>query len=159
MQVQKLPDEIYKRNLYVHPKTLEELGEFFRTQDNLSSFMPLVPAADWGAARLRKIMETIEIFLLKTGTQSYIYYSFLASLWMEGASLHDILKQRITFKKLREDSDNVNREIRDLFREIEETIRYIYVKYTSIYNQVLGAILVERGMAKEAENLCHSICS
>jgi len=47
----------------------------------------------------------------------------------------------------------VNEEIRELFGEIEEDIRYRYVKYTSIYLQVLSLILKEKGETERAEKL------
>ena len=58
------------------------------------------------------------------------------------------LKQHLSTK-----DSIVNEEIRDLFREIEEEIRYLYVKYTGIYIQVLAQVLIEKGHAERAEML------
>lgn len=150
---QTLPDEIYARNLYVHPKTLEELADYFRAHPDISSLIPVLPVTDRGNSRLRTIMEIIELYFLKTGTKSYIYYAFLASMWMQGKPLRDILKGRLTYKGLAENAENVNKEVRGLFEEIEKQIRYVYVKYTAIYNQVLAAVLAEKGYSAQANNL------
>ena len=47
----------------------------------------------------------------------------------------------------------INEEIRDLFREIEEELRYRYVKYTNIYLQVLSHVLREKGYGDQADKL------
>ena len=67
--------------------------------------------------------------------------------------IRDLVKARLEFKKIPDEEKIVNEEIRDLFREIEEELRYRYVKYTSIYLQVLSLVLKERDETERAEKL------
>jgi hypothetical protein len=72
---------------------------------------------------------------------------------MKGMPIRDLVKARLEFKKTPDEEKIVNEEIRDLFSEIEEDLRYRYVKYTSIYLQVLSLVLSEKGEIERAEKI------
>jgi hypothetical protein len=72
---------------------------------------------------------------------------------MRGMPIRDLVRARLEYKKIPDEEKIINEEIRDLFREIEEELRYRYVKYTSIYLQVLSRILREKGETEKAEKL------
>lgn len=63
------------------------------------------------------------------------------------------MKARLVFKNIPDHEKVVNEEIRDLFREIEEDLRFRHVKYTSIYLQVLSIVLREKGETLSADRL------
>ena len=148
-----LPDELFTRNMYVHPQRLEELAEIFRKADSLSGFIPLVPVADGAYENLANLFGLIDQVFIKSGTQRHRYFAFLALRWMRGVSIRELVRARLEWKKAPDEEKQVNEEIRELFQEIEEELRYRYVKYTSIYGQVLSAILEERGFHDEASKL------
>jgi hypothetical protein len=91
--------------------------------------------------------------IIKSENQRHVYFAFLALEWMRGMPIRDLVKARLEFKKTAEEEELVNDEIRDLFREIEEELRYRYVKYTGIYLQVLSRVLTEKGETERAEKL------
>jgi hypothetical protein len=63
------------------------------------------------------------------------------------------VKGRLDYNRISQEEKVVDDQIRELFLEIEEDLRYRYVKYTSIYHQVLGAVLEEQGNTKVVEGL------
>ena len=148
-----LPDEIFANNMYVHPSRLEELATICRDAPVISSLCPVQPFAEGAYQNLVDIFAVIDRVFIKSDNQRHRYFAFLALVWMKGMSIRELLKARLQYKETPDDEDIVNEEIRDLFREIEDELRYSYVKYTNIYLQVLSAILKEKGDIERAESL------
>lgn len=148
-----LPDEIFGNNMYVHPDRLEELATIFRNAVVMSSLCPRSPFAEDAYSNLVDMFAVIETTFIKSNTQRHRYFAFLALEWMRGTPIRDLVKGRLEFKQIPDDKKTVNEEIRDLFREIEEEIRYRYVKYINIYLQVLAFVLREKGESELAEKL------
>ena len=148
-----LPDEVFTTNMYVHPDRLEELALIFRDSPVVVSYCPLQPVVAGAYDNLVDIFRIIDQVFIKSNNERYRYMAFLALRWMQGMSIRDLVRARLEFKKIPDEVNVVNEEIRDLFREIEDDIRYLYVKYTGIYIQVLAQILIEKGHAQRAEML------
>jgi replicative superfamily II helicase len=148
-----LPDEVFLNNYYVHPARLEFLAEFFRGQQDLKAWVPTYPWAQQSYYRLRAIFKVIEDLLIRSQNRSYEYHAFLATEWMKGSSLKELVSNKIERAQVKGDSDKINTAIRELFDDLESQLRYKYVKYTRIYHDILRAILVERGMTAESETL------
>ncbi len=72
---------------------------------------------------------------------------------MQGIPLRELIQDRLARNSATHDSDKANDEIRDLFEDLEERIRYIYVKYLGIYNTVLAAVMREQGLLEQADSL------
>ena len=119
----------------------------------ISSLCPVQPFAEGAYQNLVDIFAVIDRVFIKSDNQRHRYFAFLALVWMKGMSIRELLKARLQYKETPDDEDIVNEEIRDLFREIEDELRYSYVKYTNIYLQVLSAILKEKGDIERAESL------
>jgi hypothetical protein len=148
-----LPDKIFVDNMYVHPRRLEELAAIFRDAPVISFLCPLQPFLEGAYENLVRIFGVIDDVFIKSNNQRHTYFAFLALEWMRGMPIRDLVKARLRYKKVPDDEEIVNEEIRDLFREIEEDLRYRYVKYTSIYLQVLSLVLKEKGGMEMAEKL------
>jgi hypothetical protein len=148
-----LSDEIFTNNMYVHPDRLEELAAIFRDSPVISSLCPLQPFAEGAYQNLVDLFAVIDQVFIKSGNQRHRYFAFLALVWIQGMPIRDLVKARLEYKDIPDEEKIVNEEIRDLFREIEEELRYRYVKYTSIYLQVLSLVLKEKGEAERAEKL------
>jgi hypothetical protein len=71
---------------------------------------------------------------------------------MKGSSLRELVANKIE-RTNATDADEINDAIRKLFEDLESQLRYKYVKYTRLYSDVLRAILLERGLTREAEGL------
>lgn len=147
-----LADEIFTNNMYVHPARLEELADVFRKAPQISTLCPLMPAArDYD--NLEQVFKVIDDIFTKSGNRRYRYFAFLALKWMNGDSIRQLVRSRLEYRKIPNEETVVNDEIRDLFREIEEDLRYRYVKYAGIYLQVLSSVLKEKGETARAEKL------
>jgi len=124
-----LPDEVFTTNMYVHPDRLEELALIFRDSPVVFSYCPLQPVVAGAYDNLLDIFRIIDQVFIKSNNERYRYMAFLALRWMQGMSIRDLVRARLEFKKIPDEVNVVNEEIRDLFREIEDDIRYLYVKY------------------------------
>jgi hypothetical protein len=144
---------VYTSNMYVHPERLEELASIFRKHVGIATLSPYWPFAEGAFQNLVDIFLIIDQVFIKSGTQRHRYFAFLALEWMKGMPIRDLVKARLNFKSIPDDEKLINAEITDLFREIEEDLRYRYVKYTSIYLQVLAFVLKEQGETDEADKL------
>jgi superfamily II DNA/RNA helicase len=150
---QTLPDEHYEKNFYVHPQRLESLAAFLRSQPSIRNWLPTVPKAQGSYDRLVTIFQVIDDYFIQEGTRRHEYFAVLALLWMQGTPLKELVRDRLERHGASNDAEKANDEIRQLFSDIEERIRYIYVKYMGIYNSVLGAILREKDLHEEAESI------
>jgi hypothetical protein len=148
-----LPDEVFLTNYYVHPARLELLAGFFRNQPVLDVWLPIYPWTRNSYYRLLDIFRVIEETLIHSENESYKYHAFLATEWMKGSSLRELVSNKIEFGKVGKDPAKINAAIRELFDDLENQLRYKYVKYSRIYHDVLRSILLERGLEKEAESL------
>jgi replicative superfamily II helicase len=148
-----LPEEVFLTNYYVHPARLEFLAQFFRAQQDLASWLPTYPWTPRSYYRLRAIFKVIEDSLIRSGNRAYEYHAYLATEWMKGSSLKELVSNKIEWAEAKRDPDKINAAIRDLFDDLESVLRYKYVKYTRIYHDVLRAVLVEAGMVKESQSL------
>jgi replicative superfamily II helicase len=148
-----LPDEVFLTNYYVHPARLESLAKFFREQQDLALWLPIYPWAPRSYFRLLAIFKVIEDLLIRSQNLSHQYHAYLATEWMKGTSLKDLVSNKIERANAKGDPDKINAAIRDLFEDLESELRYKYVKYTRIYHDVVGAVLIERGMVEESQSL------
>jgi hypothetical protein len=148
-----LPDSVFTSNFYVHPQRLEELAKAFRSAPSVLSLMPANPFSDSAYERTKEIFGIIEEVFIKSGNKRHLYLAVLALRWMRGMPLKDLVATRLEWQKTPNEEKPVNAEIRALFREIEEELRFKYVKYTGLYLKVLDAILREKGFNNQADKI------
>jgi superfamily II DNA/RNA helicase len=148
-----LPDEVFVNNFYVHPARLESLAARLRRERSLLQWVPISPFARNSYDRLLMIFQLFEDLMIRSGNLSYKYHTYLANQWMRGVSLRELVKDKIDYYRIDQDVDEINDAIRGLFSDLEDELRYKYVKYTRLYSDVLRAVLIERGLVAEAEAL------
>ena len=149
---QTLPDSIFEQNLYLHPARLEHLALRFRAGDP-AEWIPPNPNSARSYNRLLPMFQVLEDLFFRTGFQSYRYDTFLALQWMQGATLKELIVNKIKWNNAEGDADRINDLIRDLFDDVENKLRYRYVKYMKVYTDVLHAVLIQEGRADEAERV------
>lgn len=147
-----LPDTIFVNNFYVHPARLESLASVLRSKTDILAWVPVYPWVRNSYDRLLAIFELIEELMIRSETKAYTYYAFLANQWMKGESIRELVRNKIGWSRAHTDAE-INNAIRELFRDLEDGLRYRYVKYTRIYGEVLHSVLVERGLRQEADTL------
>ena len=119
-----LPDEIFSNNMYVHPGRLEELAAIFRQAQTIL-FCPVQPFAADAYQNLVDIFAVIEQVFIKSDNERHRYFAFLALRWMLKECQSVIWSRRNWNIRISPDREKiVNEEIRDLFREIEDELRY-----------------------------------
>lgn len=69
-----------------------------------------------------------------------------------GDSLKDLIDNRLKFYKVAAERKAVNRAIRELLDDIEQTLRFTYVKYLKAYADVLQ-FLIQQGKQEIADKL------
>jgi len=68
-------------------------------------------------------------------------------------SLKELIENKISWNKASGDVDRINDLIRELFDEVENRLRFKYVKYMKIYSDVLGAILIEQNRTADLASI------
>jgi len=141
-----LPPELYRRNPYLLPSRLDQLASFFRSRSSLASWVPPSPFVTRSYDRYEPIFKVIQDIFLKGHYDRHKYFTVLALQWMTGNSLKQLIARKLEFKQVADGNKRqINNEIRGLFEDIEDELRYTYVKYFKIYADVLRAVLIERG--------------
>jgi hypothetical protein len=148
-----LPTSIYQNNPYMLPVRLDRLANFFRQQQDLASWIPANPFVTRSYYRYEPIFHVIETLFLRRPYDRHQYFTVLALQWMKGASLKELIDNRLEFKKVGNNKRQINAEIRGLFEDIEDELRYTYVKYFKVYSDVLRIVLEERSMKDLQERI------
>jgi hypothetical protein len=92
------------------------------------------------------MFDVIEKIFIRADYDRHKYFTVLALQWMTGQSLKQLISGRLQFRKISDDNKReINNNIRGLFEDIEDVVRYTYVKYFKVYAEVLRAVLEERG--------------
>jgi len=141
----KLPKEIFQKHNGVLPQRIEDLGAFIHGQADIEAFVPIHPRQSRAMERLREIYRVLDQTCFKAGTQSYMYFAPLSWHWMIGETLSQLITNRLQFKNVPNDPKRISVAIRDLLRDLDRVIRFRYVKYMRLYNDILIAEIRMRG--------------
>ena len=140
-----IPDSLFRQHNSVLPQRIEELAAHFRSSD-LDTLIPLHPLQSNSYRRLESIFETLEKVFFKTETRSYVYFTHLSHKWMTSESLTTLIADAIKHGRVpNNDSKRISRTIRDLLNNIQTDLRYKYVKYLRLYNEILDSYLKSMG--------------
>lgn len=145
-----VPDGILRRNLAISPyrqqEMLDYLVETIRDKNKgVARVMPLHPLREWNEVvdNYRLIFRRIHgRFEKKAGTdRSQFYWAPQALLWMRGVPLPQLINSKIEYNKKQNRRQSVSVTIRSVMAEIENDLRFRYVKYTSAYCDLLAEAL------------------
>jgi hypothetical protein len=140
-----LPLDVYRKNPYLLPTRLDELANFFRSQRSLVEWIPPMPFVSKSYQRYEPIFGAIETVFIRAEYDRHKYFAVLALQWMTGYSLKQLIANRLEFRNIAaDDKRQINNHIRGLFEDIEDVVRYVYVKYFKVYADVLRPVLEER---------------
>ena len=148
-----LPDQLYIDNIYIHPARLEDLADQFRSSGSATKWIPPNPNAKGSYEGLLPAFQLLETVFFRTGFKTYKYDTFLALQWMQGLSLKELINNKVSWNDAGGDIDRVNELIRELFDEVENRLRFKYVKYMKIYADVLSAVLVQQHRDADLESI------
>lgn len=86
-----------------------------------------------------------EILKYKKSDKSHIYYAAMASRWMKGDPLPQIIEKSFEYKSKNGGKPNYPTVIRETLDEIETKMRFKYVRLFACYNAVLELVLKRNG--------------
>lgn len=145
-----LPYEVYSKNPNISVYRQQELYDYLMRrvkEKNITYLIPPHPMREFKNIKSDYVRLFVKYskYLEKNATNQYKYFSMLALLWMRGSTYAELLKSRIEFEnqKRRRGLPNVNTEARKLFREIELSLRFKYVKFSKCYNDLLVHVIKE----------------
>lgn len=148
-----LPTGVFSRNATILPMRLQDLYEFLKGQSDITQFMPILPHLTGSYHRLLLIFETVERHLEAVTHMSYKYHALIASQWIHGMPLKQMIEEKIAYEKKLEQFESVGKSIRELTDTIESDLRYRYVKHLKAYNDVLAVVLMDTGHADLVDKL------
>ncbi len=148
----KVPEDVCSKNAVVSPTLLNDLWDRFN-QSLTPRMIPVDPFQPGALEHFRAIFKVIAEVFIGTENNSWKYYSTLGYRWVMGDSLKDLIDNRIKFYKVAAERKAVNSAIRELLDDIEQTLRFTYVKYLKAYSDVLRAFLIHKNRQDVAEKL------
>jgi hypothetical protein len=148
----KVPEDVCTKNAVISPTLLNDLWDRF-TQSLTNQMIPVDPFQPGALEHFRTIFQVIAEVFIGTDNKSWRYFSTLGFHWVMGDSLKELIDNRLKFYKVAAERKAVNRAIRELLDDIEQTLRFTYVKYLKAYADVLRAFLIQQGKQAIAEKL------
>lgn len=144
----RLTEDVFFRNPTISPERLEALAAIFFNAPNPSGYIPRLPFESKAAyAATSEIFGLLDRVFFKTGKKGYAYYCWLATQWMIGTNLKELVANKVEKEKAGNDPKKISVAIKKLFDELESVLRFKYVKYLRAYNDVLTTVLNRRGLA------------
>ena len=147
-----VPEKVCSNNVSISPTSLNELWNRFSTT-LFPQMIPVDPFQSGALDHFRSIFQIISEVFIGQANNSWKYFATLGYYWVMGQSLKQLIDNRLAFYELPSDRKTVNRAIRDLLDDIEQTLRFTYVKYLKGYTDVLRAFLSAKGRSEDAEKL------
>jgi hypothetical protein len=148
----KVPDDVCAKNAVVSPTLLNDLWDRF-SQGLSRQMIPVDPYRQGSIDHFRTIFRIIAEVFIGANNDSWRYFATLGFRWVMGDSLKDLIDNRLNYYKIANERKAVNGAIRELLDDIEQTLRFTYVKYLKAYTDVLRAFLVHKGKQDVAEKL------
>ena len=113
---------------------------------------PLAPDA-WSSllAAFKRCQD--EILKYPKSDRTYVFMTYLALRWMKGDPLPRIIEDTIQFKRSRGEDPSIPTVIRQTLSDIEQRLRFEYVRLTTCYNAILKFALEEAGFVSLVESI------
>jgi hypothetical protein len=155
-----LPTEVLNANIGVSIFRQADLLNYMVLRLKQLAPEELIPAHPLGEfndvlANHRRAFKRIHTYLLKyaSGDRRHLFFAPLALRWMRGDPLPVLIEASIRYHKSRKVVKSVASIIRDTMENIEEELRFLYVKYFTCYNSLLKVALQRAGKAAYVKNI------
>lgn len=146
MRIQ-VPVDVCKRNSTISPLNIDELWLRFSRANDIAALIPLDPIQNGALERMRIIFQIIDEVFLGVYNNSYRYFAPLAYWWVRGNTLRELIKSHLEYNKTPNDRAKINAAITKLLDNLEQTVRFRYVKYLKAYADTLLSFLDKCGRA------------
>lgn len=146
--------EVLRRNSTMHPVRLGTLTDWMKDKP-LDILMPLHPRRAGFYDNLKLLVQVTGRLLDREDSDSYLYYTYLASQWIGSTPLKVILDKQLEYKRRnpwnRKKTDG--RLLTEILDEIEDAVRYKMVRNLRAYADILRVELKRRGEDERAEGI------
>jgi hypothetical protein len=137
-----LPDEVVLASPTVSVHRQQRLFDYFLKripQKGPGDFIPVHPLDGQSYGRLLVILKRLHTYVLgvRGSDQSHKYFAAIAQSWMRGDPIPKIIETSFKLKKAKHPKASLATTIRNVLEEIEDALRFRYVRLTSCYNAVL----------------------
>jgi len=123
-------------------------------EDGPESVVPLHPLANGAYDSIRSMFRTIDIYFEGTRNNSYTYFTLLAFRWMRGESLRRLIDSAWDQRRQAAKREvTIGPVIRTLMENIEQGIRFRYLRYGSCYMDLLKLALSQTGQEELIERI------
>lgn len=143
-----VPEAITRKNITVSVFRQQEMLDYLVPrigEIGPEQLIPLHPAQRWEDAHKSfiRLFKRIHTYFekLPKDNKSHAYFAPLALRWMRGDPLPRLLDDAITYRQKQNPNTSTPRIIRDTLDDIENDLRFRYVKYTSCYCDLLKEAL------------------
>ncbi|HBO2745114.1 DEAD/DEAH box helicase [Pseudomonas aeruginosa] len=146
----ELPTEILSRNISVSVFRQLDLLAYFERRLKVLDPVELIPAhplVEFSSAlsNYRRAFKRIHTYLLKyaSGDKRHNFFAPLALRWMRGDPLPQLIDSSIRYHKKIGSRKNEAAIIRDTMEDVENDLRFRYVKFFGCYNSLLEYALTK----------------
>lgn len=148
-----LPTEVLNRNVGVSPYRQQDLLNYMLKR--LKSIQPeeIIPAHPLGdfagvLANHQRAFKRIHTYLLRYAGKDrrHLFFAGLSLRWMRGDSLPQLINAALKWNKEKGANKSTATVIRNVMENVEDDLRFRYVKYFTAYNSILSVALVESGL-------------
>lgn len=165
----QVSDVTLAANPYMSPHRQQRLYAKLKRdlpRKSIDYYMPPHPAGEWKKTQQRLINVYRRLQVELDGvrrSEAYKRWATLSLLWMRGEGLPDLIDYGITKDAERVEAGRAagGRQrgrasptiIRGVLKDVENGLRFKFVRQMACYNSVLRQVLMEEGYAKEAEHI------
>lgn len=135
-----LPSRLLRQNGGVDPRRIVQLHSALRALPKTPSIIPIHPQRSEFYENLKGMVQMIDRILRGVDNRSYEYFTRLINLWIKERQLGEIVRGEVEHKSQHAEDvtkKDVNKWIRDVIRDVNDEIRFHYVKYVKCYTDVL----------------------
>lgn len=143
-----VPIEVMERNVCISPFRQQEMLDYLLrriSEDGPIPFIPIHPLRPWGEAHesLLRMFKRIHSHFEKLPKRnlSHTYFAPLALRWMRGEPLARLIDEAYAFKLKRHPRAKIGTTIREVMANVEQDLRFRYVKYSAAYIDLLSEAL------------------
>lgn len=143
----KVPSEILKKNITISPFRQQRMLEYLTHEianDGPSGIVPLHPLANGAYESIERMFRRIDFYFEGIRGSSYRYFTMLAFRWMRGEPLRRLIDD--AWRRRQQEARRqvtIGPVIRTLMENIEQGLRFRYLRYSSCYIDLLKLALSE----------------
>ncbi len=153
-----LPFDVINKNIGVSVFRQNGLLNYFKKrieEVDPSELIPSFPLDDFRTAHTSYVRAFKRIhnyiLLYKSSDRRHMFFAGLALRWMRGSSLPQLINSSIAYYKNKGAKKSVASIIRETMENIEDDLRFRYVKYFTCYNSLLAYTLKSKSLTDYIE--------